>query len=69
MKGANSIPTPVEPDEESFRNAEHDNPTATAARKYQLMQADTLLRLVGWVRGKDGAYHKPKPGVHALNRQ
>lgn len=50
----------VEPDEESLRNVEKDSPNATGAHKYQLMQADTLLRMTGHVRQSDGGYKKPE---------
>jgi hypothetical protein len=33
------------PDDQSFKNVERDNPKASDAEKYRLMQADTLLRL------------------------
>jgi len=54
------IPTPIEPDEESLRNVGKDCPHASGAHKYRLMQADTLIRLCGWIRQSDGSYRKPE---------
>jgi hypothetical protein len=51
--------TAIEPDEEAFRNIEHDYPNASAAKKFQLMQAEVLLRQNGYVRQADGTYEKP----------
>jgi len=47
---------PIEPDEEAYRNVEHDYPNEPPAEKYRLAQADTLIRLSGGMRQKDGSY-------------
>lgn len=50
----------IEPDDQAYRNVERDYPNKTDAEKYQLAQADTMIRQFGYVRRSDGTYEKPE---------